>query len=108
MGAGGRPVRAPDGFRSQGIREERLRDHRGREAHQGPATVRAETRGVYITERQWHPSQAFHMRRNGCVEMRFETTGRLFCICPQFAPSTFKEQYGLWGASLSAMFRLTR
>ncbi len=31
---------------------------------------------VYITERQWHPSQEFHMRRDGRVEMRFETTGR--------------------------------
>jgi predicted DNA-binding transcriptional regulator YafY len=31
---------------------------------------------VYITERQWHPSQEFHMRRDGRVLMRFETTGR--------------------------------
>jgi len=31
---------------------------------------------VYITERQWHPSQEFHMRRFGRVEMRLETTGR--------------------------------
>ena len=31
---------------------------------------------VYITEQQWHPSQEFHMRRDGHVEMRFETTGR--------------------------------
>jgi len=31
---------------------------------------------VYITERQWHPSQECHMRRDGRVEMRFETTGR--------------------------------
>ena len=31
---------------------------------------------VYITERQWHPSQEFHMQRDGCVGMRFETTGR--------------------------------
>ena len=31
---------------------------------------------VYITERQWHPSQEFHMRRDGCVLMRFETSGR--------------------------------
>jgi predicted DNA-binding transcriptional regulator YafY len=31
---------------------------------------------VYITERQWHPSQEFRMRRDARVEMRFETTGR--------------------------------
>lgn len=31
---------------------------------------------VYITERQWHPSQKFHLRRDGRVEMRMETTGR--------------------------------
>lgn len=31
---------------------------------------------VCITERQWHPSQECHMRRDGRVEMRFETTGR--------------------------------
>ncbi|NCC62277.1 MAG: WYL domain-containing protein [Verrucomicrobiae bacterium] len=30
---------------------------------------------VYITERQWHPSQEFHLRRDGRVEMRMETTG---------------------------------
>jgi predicted DNA-binding transcriptional regulator YafY len=37
----------PAGFRSQGIREECLRDHRRREAHQGPATVRAKARGLH-------------------------------------------------------------
>jgi predicted DNA-binding transcriptional regulator YafY len=31
---------------------------------------------VYITERQWHASQEFHVRRDGRVEMRLETTGR--------------------------------
>ena len=31
---------------------------------------------VYITERQWHPSQEFRSRQDGCVEMRMETTGR--------------------------------
>jgi predicted DNA-binding transcriptional regulator YafY len=31
---------------------------------------------VYITERQWHHSQEFHLRRDGRVEMRMETTGR--------------------------------
>jgi len=31
---------------------------------------------VYITERQWHPSQEFRTRQDGCVEMRLETTGR--------------------------------
>ena len=31
---------------------------------------------VYITERQWHPSQAFHMRLDGRVLMSFKTTGR--------------------------------
>ena len=31
---------------------------------------------VYITERQWHPTQAFLRRRDGRVEMRMETTGR--------------------------------
>jgi len=31
---------------------------------------------VYITERQWHHSQEFHVRRDGRVEMRMETTGR--------------------------------
>ncbi len=31
---------------------------------------------VYITERQWHPSQEFLARADGCVEMRMETTGR--------------------------------
>ena len=31
---------------------------------------------VYITERQWHPSQEFRARTEGRVEMRLETTGR--------------------------------
>lgn len=31
---------------------------------------------VYITERQWHPSQEFWKRPDGRVEMRMETTGR--------------------------------
>jgi hypothetical protein len=31
---------------------------------------------VYITERQWHPSQEFRARMEGRVEMRLETTGR--------------------------------
>jgi len=31
---------------------------------------------VYITERQWHPSQAFRTRADGRIEMRMETTGR--------------------------------
>jgi len=31
---------------------------------------------VYITERQWHPSQEFRPRPDGRVEMRLETTGR--------------------------------
>ncbi len=31
---------------------------------------------VYITERQWHPSQKFLARADGRVEMRLETTGR--------------------------------
>ena len=31
---------------------------------------------VYITERQWHPSQEFRTRHDGRVEMRMETTGR--------------------------------
>jgi predicted DNA-binding transcriptional regulator YafY len=31
---------------------------------------------VYITERQWHPSQEFRARPDGRVEMRMETTGR--------------------------------
>lgn len=31
---------------------------------------------VYITEREWHPSQRFRQRRDGRVEMRLETTGR--------------------------------
>lgn len=31
---------------------------------------------VYITERQWHPSQEFRARADGRVEMRMETTGR--------------------------------
>jgi predicted DNA-binding transcriptional regulator YafY len=31
---------------------------------------------VYITERQWHPSQAFRARADGRIEMRLETTGR--------------------------------
>jgi predicted DNA-binding transcriptional regulator YafY len=31
---------------------------------------------VYITERQWHPSQEFRRRPDGSVEMRMETTGR--------------------------------
>jgi hypothetical protein len=30
----------------------------------------------YITERQSHPSQGFHMRRDGRVQMRFATTSR--------------------------------
>ena len=30
---------------------------------------------VYITERQWHPSQQFHVRPDGRVVMTFETTG---------------------------------
>jgi proteasome accessory factor B len=31
---------------------------------------------VYITERQWHPSQEIRPRPDGRVEMRLETTGR--------------------------------
>jgi len=31
---------------------------------------------VYITERQWHPSQEFQAHADGRVEMRLETTGR--------------------------------
>jgi proteasome accessory factor B len=31
---------------------------------------------VYITERQWHPSQEFRTRPDGRVELRLETTGR--------------------------------
>ena len=31
---------------------------------------------VYITERQWHASQEFRVRRDGRTEMRLETTGR--------------------------------
>jgi predicted DNA-binding transcriptional regulator YafY len=31
---------------------------------------------VYITERQWHPSQEFQVRRDWRIEMRLETTGR--------------------------------
>jgi predicted DNA-binding transcriptional regulator YafY len=31
---------------------------------------------VYITERDWHPSQEFRTRRDCHVEMRMETTGR--------------------------------
>ena len=31
---------------------------------------------VYITERQWHLSQEFRVRRDGRTEMRLETTGR--------------------------------
>jgi predicted DNA-binding transcriptional regulator YafY len=31
---------------------------------------------VYITERQWHPTQEFRARPEGRVEMRLETTGR--------------------------------
>jgi predicted DNA-binding transcriptional regulator YafY len=31
---------------------------------------------VYITERQWHPSQVFRARADGRIEMRLETTGR--------------------------------
>lgn len=31
---------------------------------------------VYITERQWHPSQEFRTRADGRIEMRLETTGR--------------------------------
>ncbi len=31
---------------------------------------------VYITERDWHPTQQFRMRRDGRVEMHMETTGR--------------------------------
>ena len=31
---------------------------------------------VYITERQWHPTQEFRTRADGRVELRMETTGR--------------------------------
>jgi len=31
---------------------------------------------VYITERQWHPSQEFRVRPDGRVELRLATTGR--------------------------------
>jgi len=31
---------------------------------------------VYITERDWHPSQEFQTNPDGRVEMRLETTGR--------------------------------
>jgi len=31
---------------------------------------------VYISERQWHPSQTLKKRPDGRVELRMETTGR--------------------------------
>ena len=31
---------------------------------------------VYITERDWHPTQEFQTHADGRVEMRLETTGR--------------------------------
>ena len=31
---------------------------------------------VYITERQWHPTQEFRARADGRIEMCLETTGR--------------------------------
>ena len=31
---------------------------------------------VYISERQWHPTQVLNKRRDGRVELRMETTGR--------------------------------
>jgi predicted DNA-binding transcriptional regulator YafY len=31
---------------------------------------------VYITERQWHPTQEFRTRQDGRIEMRINTTGR--------------------------------
>ena len=31
---------------------------------------------VYITERQWHPTQEFRTRTDGRIKMRLETTGR--------------------------------
>lgn len=46
---------------------------------EGPFTVRLlfePKLAVYITERQWHPSQEFRTRPDGRVEMRLETTGR--------------------------------
>jgi predicted DNA-binding transcriptional regulator YafY len=30
---------------------------------------------VYVTEREWHPTQEFRTRADGRVEMRMETTG---------------------------------
>ena len=46
---------------------------------EGPIKVRLlfePKRAVYITERQWHPSQEFRVRPDGRIEMRLETTGR--------------------------------
>jgi len=31
---------------------------------------------VYISERQWHPTQVLKKRRDGGIELRMETTGR--------------------------------
>lgn len=45
------------------------------ESLEGDVTIEPKL-AVYITERQWHPTQAFRRRRDGRVEMRMETTGR--------------------------------
>ena len=51
----------------------------GRYAARGPRKAKSywlePKLAVYITERQWHASQEFHMRRDGRVLMCFETTG---------------------------------
>jgi len=47
----------------------------------------------YITERQSHPSQAFHVRRDGCSQMRFKLNNQTLrhhrlCIAFDLSPAT--------------------
>jgi predicted DNA-binding transcriptional regulator YafY len=73
--AHGRQVRAPERFRPKTYAKNAF----GITGGEKPIKIRLlfePKLAVYITERQWHPSQEFHMRRDGRVEMRFETTGR--------------------------------
>jgi hypothetical protein len=52
---------------------------------------------VYITERQWHPSQEFRTRADGRVEMRLETTGRKELVRALTASWASVEMATGWG-----------
>jgi hypothetical protein len=59
-----------------------LRENRAQEAVLAPVDLGVDVQlfepklAVYISERQWHPSQVLKQRRDGRLELRMKTTGR--------------------------------